>query len=81
MLPRPLLQVPVLIENERGISEVTATNHKNSPTCVFLYYTESGGRKTGHDATHSYKNLVGMGPNEEFLQELTKVGGEFTGTN
>ena len=76
MLPRPLLQVPVLIENERRISEVTATNHKNVPTCVFLYYTESREGKTGLDATHSYKNLVGMGPDEEFLQELTKVGGE-----
>ena len=45
---------------------------------LYRIFTEG---KTGRDATHSYKNLVGMGPDEEFLQELTKVGGEFTGTN
>jgi aldose sugar dehydrogenase len=51
MLPQPLLQVPVATESERGMLGIAVAKHKNGPAYVFLYYTESGGAKTGDDAT------------------------------
>ncbi len=51
ILPRPLLQVPVATESERGMLGIDVAKHKNGPTYVFLYYTKSGGGKTGDDAT------------------------------
>ena len=51
MLPKPLLQVPVATESERGMLGIDVAKHKNGPTYVFIYYTKSGGGKTGDDAT------------------------------
>jgi glucose/arabinose dehydrogenase len=51
MLQQPLLQVPVATESERGMLGIAVAKHKNGPTYVFLYYTESGGRKTADDST------------------------------
>ena len=51
MLPQPLLQVPVATQSERGMLGIAVAVHKNGPTYVFLYYTESGGGKTGDDFT------------------------------
>lgn len=53
VLPQPpLLQVPVATESERGMLGIDVAKHENGgPTYVFLYYTESGGGKTGDDLT------------------------------
>lgn len=51
MLPQPLLKVPIAIDAERGMTGIAITKHKNSPTYVFLYYTEFGRGKTGDDIT------------------------------
>jgi aldose sugar dehydrogenase len=48
---QPLLQVPVATKNERGMLGIAIANHKNGPTYVFLYFTESGGGKIGDDVT------------------------------
>src|SRR5919199_4535020 len=51
MLPEPVLQVPVATEGERGLLGIAVAKHDNgSPSYVFLYYTQSGGGKTGDDA-------------------------------
>jgi aldose sugar dehydrogenase len=51
MLPEPILQVPVATEGERGLLGIAVARHDNgSPSYVFLYYTQSGGGKTGDDA-------------------------------
>lgn len=55
VLPQPLLQVPVATKSERGLLGIDVAKHKNGPTYVFLYYTESGGGKTGDDATDGIK--------------------------
>ncbi len=52
VLPQPLLQVPVATMSERGILGIDVAKHENGSTYVFLYYTESGGRKTGDDITN-----------------------------
>ena len=65
MLPEPVLQVPVATEGERGLLGIAITKHDNGgPTYVFLYYTESGGRKTGDNAPNSttYTNNSGIAP-------------------
>jgi aldose sugar dehydrogenase len=49
--PQPLLQIPVATESERGLLGIDVAKHSNGITYVFLYYTESGGGKTGDDAT------------------------------
>jgi aldose sugar dehydrogenase len=57
MLPEPMLQVPVATEGERGLLGIAITKHDNgSPAYVFLYYTQSGGGKTGDDAPNSTAN-------------------------
>src|SRR5918911_1452584 len=54
MLPEPVLQVPVATEGERGLLGIAITKHDNSGSAyVFLYYTQSGGGKTGYDAANS----------------------------
>src|SRR5919199_1064572 len=51
MLSEPILQVPVATEGERGLLGIAVAKHDNgSPSYVFLYYTQSGGGKTGDDA-------------------------------
>ncbi|MGN6630501.1 MAG: PQQ-dependent sugar dehydrogenase [Candidatus Nitrosocosmicus sp.] len=55
LLPQPLLQVPVAIKSERGMLGLDIAKHTNGPTYVFLYYTESGGKQTGDDATGGIK--------------------------
>lgn len=55
LLPQPLLQVPVAIKSERGMLGLDVAKHNNGPTYVFLYYTESGGKQTGDDATGGIK--------------------------
>jgi aldose sugar dehydrogenase len=49
---QPLLQVPVATKNERGMLGIAIAKHKNGPTYVFLYFTESGGGKIGDDVTN-----------------------------
>ena len=51
MSSQPLLQVPVATESERGMLGIAVAKHQSGPTYVFLYYTESGGGKTGDDVT------------------------------
>ena len=54
MLPEPLLHVPVATKAERGMLGMDVAKHmqgRNITTYVFLYYTESGGGKTGDDIT------------------------------
>jgi aldose sugar dehydrogenase len=51
VLPQSLLQIPVATESERGLLGIDVAKHSNGITYVFLYYTESGGGKTGDDAT------------------------------
>ena len=51
VLPQPLLQIPVATESERGLLGIDVSKHSNGHTYVFLHYTESGGGKTGDDAT------------------------------
>jgi glucose/arabinose dehydrogenase len=44
LLPKPLLDVNVANQNERGMEGIAVANHNNTnggPTNVFLYYTES----------------------------------------
>jgi aldose sugar dehydrogenase len=55
LLPQPLLQVPVAIKSERGMLGLDIAKHTNGPIYVFLYYTESGGKQTGDDATGGIK--------------------------
>ena len=54
LLPEPVLRVPVATEGERGLLGIAiAKNNGNGdggPSYAFLYYTESGGGKTGDDA-------------------------------
>jgi len=63
MLPHPLLHVNVATEAERGllgiaVSRIKSTNStRPTTTYVFLYYTESGGGKTGDDTTAGVKPL------------------------
>lgn len=66
MLPQPLLQVPVASQGERGMLGIAVAKHKNGPTYVFLYFTESGGRKTGDDSTARYHNggKIVIGPDK-----------------
>jgi aldose sugar dehydrogenase len=63
MLPEPVFQVPVATEGERGLLGIAIAKHDNGvPSYVFLYYTESGGRKTGDDAPNSTTNSSGIKP-------------------
>src|ERR687884_2061004 len=58
MLPEPVLQVPVATEGERGLLGIAITKHDNSGSAyVFLYYTQSGGGKTGYDAANSITTI------------------------
>ena len=62
MLSKPLLQVNVATEAERGLLGIatakTSNSTKNgSAAYVFLYYTESSGGKTGDDITGHIKLL------------------------
>jgi aldose sugar dehydrogenase len=61
VLPQPLLQIPVATKSERGLLGIDVAKHNNGPTYVFLYYTESGGGKTGDDVTDGIK------PNDNVL--------------
>ena len=49
--PKPLLKVPVATQVERGMLGIGIAKHKDGPTYVFLYYTQSGGGKNGDDRT------------------------------
>lgn len=51
----PLLKVPVAIKSERGLLGIDISKHKNGPTFVFIYYTKSGGGKTGDDILDNIK--------------------------
>jgi aldose sugar dehydrogenase len=57
LLPEPVLRVPVATEGERGLLGIAiAKNNGNDgggPSYAFLYYTESGGGKTGDDAPNN----------------------------
>jgi glucose/arabinose dehydrogenase len=57
LLPEPVLRVPVATEGERGLLGIAiAKNSGNGgggPSYAFLYYTESGGGKTGDDAPNN----------------------------
>ncbi len=49
MLSEPLLKVPVTIDGERGMIGIAVSKHKDRYIFILLYYTESGGGKTGDD--------------------------------
>jgi aldose sugar dehydrogenase len=54
MLPKPVLQVPVATQGERGMLGIAIAKHDNGvPSYAFLYYTQSGGGKTGDDAPNN----------------------------
>ena len=57
MLPEPLLKVPVANDGERGMIGIAISKHEDGHTYVFLYYTESGGGKTGDDVTQGIQPL------------------------
>jgi aldose sugar dehydrogenase len=46
MLSEPLIKVPIANDGERGMLGIAVTKNKEH-TFVFLYYTQSGGGKTG----------------------------------
>ena len=65
MLPEPVLQVPVATEDERGLLGIAiAKNNDNGkgPSYAFLYYTQSGGGKTGDDVSNNSTNSSGIPP-------------------
>lgn len=49
MVLNPLLVVPVATKVDRGMLGIAIAKHVDGPTYVFLYYTESGGGKSGDD--------------------------------
>src|SRR6478672_4274384 len=51
MLSKPVLDVNVATNIERGMLGIAIAKHENGPTHVFLYYTESGGGTDGDDFT------------------------------
>src|SRR6476469_5527199 len=51
ILPKPVLDVNVASNIERGMLGIAIAKHENGPTYVFLYYTESGGGTDGDDFT------------------------------
>ncbi len=57
MLPEPILKVPVANDGERGMIGIAISKHEDGHTYVFLYYTESGGGKTGDDVTQGIQPL------------------------
>ena len=57
MLSKPLLKVPVANDGERGMIGIAVTKHKDGHIYVFLYYTESGGGKTGDDTSQDIPPL------------------------
>ncbi len=57
MLSEPLLKVPVANDGERGMIGIAVSKHKDGHLHVFLYYTESGGGKTGDDVTQGIAPL------------------------
>jgi glucose/arabinose dehydrogenase len=67
---QPLLQVPVATESERGMLGIAVAKHKYGPTYVFLYFTESGGGKTGDDVTD------GIQPTANVLYRYELVNGQ-----
>jgi len=67
LVPQPLLQIPVAIKSERGMLGMDIAKHKNGPTYVFLYYTESGGKKIADDTT----NGIQPSANVLYRYELT----------
>src|SRR3954471_18705107 len=67
LVPQPLLQIPVAIKSERGMLGMDIAKHKNGPTYVFLYYTESGGKKIADDTT----NGIPPSANVLYRYELT----------
>ena len=56
MMKDPLLDVNVAINDERGMLGIAIAKHKNGPTYVFLYFTETV--KDGDDASEG-KNPLG----------------------
>jgi aldose sugar dehydrogenase len=82
---QPLLQVPVATKNERGMLGIAIAKHKNGPTYVFLYFTESGGGKIGDDVTdgvqpaanvlYRYELLNGQLVNPKLLLSLPATPG------
>ena len=71
-LAKPLLNVPVANKGERGMLGITvAKNLTCHTTYVFVYYTQSGGGKSGDDAT------VGIQPlgDRLYRYELNNNGG------
>jgi glucose/arabinose dehydrogenase len=61
ILAHPLLDVPVATKGERGMLGIAVAKNNSSTqraaTYVFLYYTQSGGGKTGDDATAGIQPL------------------------
>jgi aldose sugar dehydrogenase len=59
MLPTPVLQVPVATSVERGMLGIAVAkkNGNSEHPFIFLFYTESGGGKTGDDITSGIQPL------------------------
>ena len=56
MLPHPLLVANISTQAERGMLGIAVAKHKDGPTYVFLYYTQSGGA-TGDDVNQGVQPL------------------------
>jgi aldose sugar dehydrogenase len=68
MLPEPVLRIPVATEGERGLLGIAiAKNNDNGggPLYAFLYYTESGGGKTGDDAPNNFTANTNINTNTD----------------
>ena len=86
MLPKPVLQVPVATEGERGFLGIAIAEHDNVsiPSYVFLYYTQSGGGKTGDSAPNNTANTTsGIEPagNRLYRYTLDKSNNDIKLTN
>ena len=85
MLPQPLLTASVANKEERGMVGIAVAKHQSGPTYVFLYYTQSGGGKTGDDVSkgiqpaanvlYRYEFVNNKLVNPKLLQNLPAVPG------
>ncbi len=83
---KPVLQVPVATAVERGLLGIAVSSPKNNEdgkTYVFLFYTESGGGKSGDDVRNGiqplgnrlyrYEYVDGQLINPQLLLDLTAI--------
>src|SRR5919199_4289700 len=72
MLPEPVLQVPVATEGERGLLGIAIAKNKDNTglSYAFLYYTESGGERTGDDAPNNSSSGIPPAGNRLYRYDL-----------